>query len=296
MNTFLVEFPVQVLERAKIPRLVAVNQVPSGLSDPSIPIVAQFPEASSAATGFSHQDFLQASASTFAPTTDGHVTLQPPALSPRAMTRANARDSSTVLVPDSAPGLPASTLPTAPESSSVATSDAAPGHTVPQSDSLAQSSSVTMPGSSMTPVLNPAPTPPRTRSQSGNTKLKIFSDGTVCYAYTTSSGEPYTVQEALSSPDWKAAIIDEYNNALLRNKTWHLVPPASGLNVIDCRWVFKLKYKQDEVVDRHKARLVAKGFKQRLGIDYDDTFSPVVKPATIRLVLYLAVSQGWVLR
>jgi hypothetical protein len=49
-------------------------------------------------------------------------------------------------------------------------------------------------------------------------------------------------------------------------------------------------------VDCHKARLVAKGFKQRLGIDYDDTFIPVVKAATIRLVLSLAVSRGWVLR
>jgi hypothetical protein len=48
-------------------------------------------------------------------------------------------------------------------------------------------------------------------------------------------------------------------------------------------------------VDRHKARLVVKGFKQRLDIDYDDTFSPVVKPAIIRLVLSLVVSQGWAL-
>jgi hypothetical protein len=52
----------------------------------------------------------------------------------------------------------------------------------------------------------------------------------------------------------------------------------------------------DGYVDCHKARLVAKGYKQRLGIDYDDTFSHVVKPVTIRLVLSLAVSHGWVLR
>jgi hypothetical protein len=52
----------------------------------------------------------------------------------------------------------------------------------------------------------------------------------------------------------------------------------------------------DGSVDCYKARLVAKGFKQRVGIDYDDIFSPVVKPATIRLVVSLAVSQGWVLR
>jgi hypothetical protein len=96
------------------------------------------------------------------------------------------------------------------------------------------------------------------------------------------------------SPNWKVVMVDEYN-ALLRNKTWTLVPPASDHNVIDYKWVFKLKYKADGSMDHHKARLVAKGYKQRLGIDYDDTFSLVVNPATIRLVLSLTVSHGWVL-
>jgi hypothetical protein len=87
----------------------------------------------------------------------------------------------------------------------------------------------------------------------------------------------------------------EYD-ALMRNKTWHLVPPQAGRNLIDCKWVYKVKYKADGSIDHHKAQLVAKEFKERLGIDYDDTFSPVVKPATIRLILSLAVSHGWVLR
>jgi hypothetical protein len=87
---------------------------------------------------------------------------------------------------------------------------------------------------------------------------------------------------------------DAYS-ALMRNKTWCLVPLQPGHNVIDCKWVYKVEYKADGSVDHYKARLVVKGFKQCLGIDYDDTFSLVVKPATIWLVLSLAVSQGWIL-
>jgi len=91
------------------------------------------------------------------------------------------------------------------------------------------------------------------------------------------------------------AMQDEYD-ALQRNGTWTLVPPSRGMNLIDCRWVFKIKRRADGQIDRYKARLVVKGFKQRYGIDYEDTFSPIVKIATVRLVLSLAVTRGWCLR
>lgn len=84
--------------------------------------------------------------------------------------------------------------------------------------------------------------------------------------------------------------------ALMKNKTWRLVPPQKGRNIIDCKWVYKMKRKVDGTLDRYKAHLVAKGFKQRYGIDYEDTFSPVVKAVTIRMVLSIAVSRGWSLR
>jgi histone deacetylase 1/2 len=90
--------------------------------------------------------------------------------------------------------------------------------------------------------------------------------------------------------------MDEEYSALMTNKTWHLVPSSPGRNVIDCKWIYKIKRKADGTIDRYKARLVAKGFKQRYGIDYEDTFSPVVKATTIHLVLALAVSRGWHLR
>jgi hypothetical protein len=90
--------------------------------------------------------------------------------------------------------------------------------------------------------------------------------------------------------------MDNEFGALLRNQTWHLVPPKSGANVINCKWVYNIKRKSNGSIDRCKARLVAKGFKQRYGIDYEDTFSPVVKAATIWIVLSIAVSRGWSLR
>lgn len=128
-------------------------------------------------------------------------------------------------------------------------------------------------------------------------KPKQFNDGTVrwCMSSTVNADENPSVGEAFGNPNWKGAMDVEYN-ALQHNKTWHLVPRPKGKNIIGCKWVYKIKRKADGSIDRYKARLVAKGFKQRYRIDYEDTFSPVVKAATIRLVLSLAVSQGWSLR
>jgi hypothetical protein len=67
----------------------------------------------------------------------------------------------------------------------------------------------------------------------------------------------------------------------MKNGTWHLVPASQASNIIDCKWVYKVKRKADDTIDKHKAHLVAKGLKQRYGIDYEDTFSPVIKAATI---------------
>jgi histone deacetylase 1/2 len=136
---------------------------------------------------------------------------------------------------------------------------------------------------------------PCTRLQQGIRKPKKYTDGTVRYGLFTVAGEPSSLSEALMDKNWKLAMEDEYS-ALLDNKTWHLVPPSTHRNLIDCKWVYRIKHRADGTIDRYKARLVAKGFKQRYGIDYGDTFSPVVKAATIRIVLAISVSRGWSLR
>jgi histone deacetylase 1/2 len=117
----------------------------------------------------------------------------------------------------------------------------------------------------------------------------------VADAVADPTAEPRHFQAALGIPHWRAAMEQEFD-ALQKNGTWRLVPPVSGVNVIDSKWVFKVKKHADGSIERYKARLVAKGFKQRYGLDYEDTFSPVVKPTTIRLLLSLAVTRGWSLR
>ena len=88
---------------------------------------------------------------------------------------------------------------------------------------------------------------------------------------------------------------EEYD-ALVRNGTWELVPLEDITNLVGCKWIFRIKRNSDGSIDRYEARLVAKGFHQRPGVDYHETFSPVVKPATVTLVLSIGVSNGWSLR
>ncbi|GJV28694.1 ribonuclease H-like domain-containing protein [Tanacetum coccineum] len=109
---------------------------------------------------------------------------------------------------------------------------------------------------------------------------------------TTTSPIPRSHIHALRDPHWNKAMVDEYN-ALISNGTWVLVPRPTNVNVVRSMWLFRHKYNADGSLSRYKARLVANGRSQQQGIDCDETFSPVVKPATIRTVLSLAVSRDW---
>jgi hypothetical protein len=85
-------------------------------------------------------------------------------------------------------------------------------------------------------------------------------------------------------------------DALHAQGTWDLVPLLHAKNLVGCKWVYRIKKNTDGSIARHKAHLVAKGFSQKEGIDYNETFSPVVKPTTIRLVLALVAQFHWPLR
>ena len=82
-------------------------------------------------------------------------------------------------------------------------------------------------------------------------------------------------------------------HSLQKNDTWELVILPLGRKLVKCKWIFKTKFVFDGSPMKYKARLVAKGFSQVQGIDYNDTFAPVAKMDSIRLVLAIASSKQW---
>jgi transposase InsO family protein len=104
--------------------------------------------------------------------------------------------------------------------------------------------------------------------------------------------EPTNYEEAAKNIKWRDAMEEEMT-ALRQNQTWELVPKPNGVKPISCKWVYKVKTKADGSIERYKARLVARGFSQQYGLDYDETFSPVAKMTTVRVLLALAASKGW---
>ncbi|XP_071718011.1 uncharacterized mitochondrial protein AtMg00820-like [Rutidosis leptorrhynchoides] len=111
---------------------------------------------------------------------------------------------------------------------------------------------------------------------------------------TSLSPLPLTQKEAISDPNWNHAMTDEYQ-ALIYNKTWILVPKTNDMKIIRSMCVFRHKFRSDGSLERYKAHLVGDGRTQTVGVDCNETFSPVVKPATIQMVLSIALSKSWLI-
>lgn len=235
-----------------------------------------------------------------------HTAVEEDLPDPSSTLPASTGESGSGLLPSAADGSldgssasPPSSSMSSPEPSQPQTDPAGGGHALPANPTAtveilpSGSSAPTSPVPSSTPL----PDWRVTRLQHGIVKPKTRTDGTVrwCMQASVSAGEPTSLDAALGDKNWRAAMDSEVQ-ALARNHTWHLVPHPKGKNIVGCKWVYKVKQKADGSIDRYKARLVAKGFKQRYGVDYEETFSPVVKAATIRIILSIPVSRGWSLR
>jgi histone deacetylase 1/2 len=120
----------------------------------------------------------------------------------------------------------------------------------------------------------------RTRGKAGIYKPKLPYIGLT--EASKEDKEPENVREALDRPEWLTTMDKEYKT-LMDNRTWTLVPFQGQENIIDSKWIYKTKYKADGTIERRKARLVARGFQQTAGLDYDETFSPVVKSSTVNV-------------
>jgi hypothetical protein len=127
----------------------------------------------------------------------------------------------------------------------------------------------------------------------GKTGFRMIPDRLVLTVVTSSptpSPIPSSTCAALADPHWRAAMEEEYR-ALISSGTWELVPRHQGSNVVTGKWVFTHKLRADGTLDRYKACWVLQGFTQCPRVNYDETFSPVIKPATVRTVLATAVSR-----
>ena len=106
--------------------------------------------------------------------------------------------------------------------------------------------------------------------------------------------EPTSIEEATSGPDssnWKRPMNIEMQS-LKDNDVWDLVELPPGRKAVGCKWVYMVKIGADGCVERYKARLVAQGFTQKYGFDYDETFCPVVRLESLRVLVALSVQYG----
>jgi hypothetical protein len=104
--------------------------------------------------------------------------------------------------------------------------------------------------------------------------------------------EPMNFDEANEHDEWRNAMEEEYDS-IIKNNTWELTELPKHKKPIGCKWIYKPKLKSDGSIDKYKARLAAKGYSQTKGIDYAETFAPVAKLNTLRMLIALATKYHW---
>ncbi|XP_052479601.1 uncharacterized mitochondrial protein AtMg00820-like [Gossypium raimondii] len=102
--------------------------------------------------------------------------------------------------------------------------------------------------------------------------------------------EPNSFEEAEADEGWRQAMVNEIN-MIQKNQTWQLVEKPANRKTIGVKWVYRVKHNADGSLNKLKARLVVKGFSQRYGLDYIETFAPVARLDTIRLLVALAAQN-----
>ena len=104
--------------------------------------------------------------------------------------------------------------------------------------------------------------------------------------------EPFRVEQALEDADWVMAMQEELNN-FTRNEVWTLEERTKYKNIVGTKWVFHNKQNEDGVVTRNKARLVAKGYSHVEGLDFDETYAPIARLESIRILLAFATHHDF---
>ena len=138
-----------------------------------------------------------------------------------------------------------------------------------------------------------APQPPRRSQRERRTPTEWWKSTAEVASIANNSEEPSCLSEAFARGDrkqWEKATDEEYKS-LVDNKTWVLTELPKERKTIGCKWVFRIKRNADGSVDRYKARLVAKGYSQIEGIDFSETFAPVAKFTSIRILLAVGATQ-----
>lgn len=160
------------------------------------------------------------------------------------------------------------------------------GESSSSGDTSAEPSSLAVTGIGLPSVTHSRPV----RSTRGTLPMRYDEYDLSMFVQENIFNEPLTYDEAMAgsnSREWQSAMQNEYDS-LIQNGVWKLVDRPMDENVIKCKWIYKIKHDAAGKFDKYKARLVARGFTQKQGVDYNETFSPVVRHSTMRILFSLA--------